>query len=99
LNKVVEYLSEQGYNAHWEQTKPGYVIHTSNCPYHHLAGDYTELCDMDFRMIAALLGGIVPRRVGHIGSGDETCAYLVPVHRAPAAKQPDPNGAAVQDSE
>ena len=78
LNQVVEFLTNQGYNARWESAPEGYVIHTSNCPYHHLTGDHGELCEMDFRMIASLLGGIVPRRVSHMVLGDESCAYLVP---------------------
>lgn len=78
LSQVVEYLTRQGYNARWETREDGYVLHTSNCPYHHLAPQHQELCQMDFRMISALLGGIVPRRVGHLNEGDESCAYLIP---------------------
>lgn len=78
LNQVVSYLTEQGYNAHWESVDLGFILHTTNCPYHHLAGDHGELCEMDFHLISTLLGGIVPRRLEHMATGGETCAYLVP---------------------
>lgn len=78
LNQVVEFLSEQGYAAHWEAVDEGYILHTNNCPYHHLAAEHEELCTMDMRMISGLLGGIVPRRVAHLAQGDPTCAYLIP---------------------
>jgi predicted ArsR family transcriptional regulator len=78
LNQVVGYLTEQGYNAYWETSETGFVLHTTNCPYHHLAEDHSELCDMDFHLISAMLGGVVPRRIGHMASGSETCAYFLP---------------------
>jgi predicted ArsR family transcriptional regulator len=78
LNQVVEYLTQQGYNASWESQEDDYVLYTSNCPYHHLASDHNELCSMDFRMISNLLGGIVPRRIAHMMKGDDSCAYLIP---------------------
>ncbi|MBN1967238.1 MAG: ArsR family transcriptional regulator [Anaerolineae bacterium] len=78
LNQVVEYLTEQGYNASWEMREDGFVLHTSNCPYHHLVTEHAELCGMDMQMISKLLGGIVPRRVSHLADGGESCAYLIP---------------------
>ena len=33
LQKVVAYLSEQGYVAHYESAEGGFLLHTSNCPY------------------------------------------------------------------
>lgn len=78
LNQVVEFLSEQGYAAYWEKSEGGFILHTNNCPYHRLAENHSELCAMDVRMITGLLGGIVPRRVGHMAEGDASCAYLIP---------------------
>jgi predicted ArsR family transcriptional regulator len=78
LNVVVGYLSEHGYEATWEQAAEGYVLHTYNCPYHTLAEHNAVLCDMDMRLVASLLG-VVPRRLSHVGAGDETCSYLIPV--------------------
>lgn len=76
MNLVVDYLSQQGYEAHWETSDQGYIIHTSNCPYHQIAGDNHVLCEMDMRLIATLLGA-VPQRISHMVEGDENCSYLV----------------------
>ncbi len=84
LNQVTRFLTQQGYNARWESAEQGYLLHTSNCPYHHLAAAHEELCGMDMRMIAGLLGGIVPRRVAHMVAGDSACAYWIP--ESPQAK-------------
>ncbi len=78
LNQVIDYLTQQGYNARWESTEQGYVLHMHNCPYHHLSASHSELCEMDFHMLSSLLGGVVPRRLSRMAGGDESCAYLVP---------------------
>ncbi len=77
LNAVVAYLNQQGYNAHWEICEGGYMLHTSNCPYHQIAQNTSALCEMDMRMIARLIG-VVPRRTGQIAHGDRSCAYFIP---------------------
>ncbi len=77
LEMVVNYLNQQGYSAHWETTDEGFVLHTSNCPYHHIAEREHTLCDMDMRLIATMLG-VVPRRLSHAITGDNSCAYMIP---------------------
>lgn len=77
LDMVVDYLNEQGYSAYWETTADGFTLCTTNCPYHKIAENDHTLCEMDMRLVAALLG-VVPRRVGHIMEGDLGCAYLIP---------------------
>ncbi len=76
LNIVTQYLSEHGYDARWETDERGYVLHTSNCPYHHLVSENAMLCEMDMRLIAALLGS-VPRRLEHRAEGGDHCSYLI----------------------
>ncbi|MBX3063269.1 MAG: ArsR family transcriptional regulator [Anaerolineae bacterium] len=78
LNYVVDYLSEHGYDANWETTAEGFVLHLSNCPYHQLASDHHELCALDMRLISGLLG-IVPRQIGRIADQEDRCSYLIPV--------------------
>ncbi|NWF71371.1 MAG: ArsR family transcriptional regulator [Chloroflexi bacterium] len=80
MDVAVEYLSSRGYEAFWERNDEGFILHTSNCPYHEIARENHTLCDMDMRLIAALMG-VVPRRVGHVINGDATCAYLIPDKR------------------
>jgi predicted ArsR family transcriptional regulator len=79
LEMVVEFLNTRGYQAHWEvgDESEAYILHTTNCPYHHLTEDNPSLCDMDMRLVAALLN-VVPRRYSHLLAGETDCAYLIP---------------------
>jgi predicted ArsR family transcriptional regulator len=77
MDAIILYLNEQGYEASWETHTDGVLIHTRNCPYHHISNRDDTLCKMDFQLIAALVGA-VPRRVGRMAEGDAYCAYLIP---------------------
>jgi predicted ArsR family transcriptional regulator len=77
LDVAVDYLTDKGYEAHWEQSTDGYVLFTSNCPYHHISERNVALCEMDMRLISSLLS-VVPRRITRVVDGDETCSYLIP---------------------
>lgn len=84
LDRVVEHLSSQGYDARWEHHTEGFVLYTSNCPYSGVVDNHTDLCGLDMRYISQLLG-MVPRRLTHIIEGEETCSYLVPDSQVPAS--------------
>jgi predicted ArsR family transcriptional regulator len=73
----VDYLTDKGYEAHWEQSGDGYILFTSNCPYHHISELNVALCEMDMRLISSLLN-VVPRRITRVVDGDETCSYQIP---------------------
>lgn len=79
LDYVVGYLTKQGYEAHWESAKDedGYILSTSNCPYEKVAGVHEDVCQLDMQLVSNLLG-IVPRRLGRIASGDNSCDYFIP---------------------
>ncbi len=77
LDAAVAYLTERGYEAHWEQSVGGYVLYTSNCPYHHITESNPMLCEMDLRLVSSLLS-VVPRRITHMTEGDNSCSYLIP---------------------
>lgn len=77
LQLVVDYLTRHGYDAQYEQQPDGYVLHTSNCPYHKVVRGTPALCDMDMRLVAGLLG-VVPRRLAHMAAGDSRCSYFIP---------------------
>lgn len=79
LDAAVDYLTERGYEAHWEPSADGYVLFTSNCPYHHISGNNIQLCELDIRLVSSLLS-VVPRRLAHAAHGDETCSYFIPAH-------------------
>jgi predicted ArsR family transcriptional regulator len=77
LEYVVRYLNEHGYNAYWKRSEGGFLLSTSNCPYHHIAEANHILCNMDMRMMSSLLG-IVPRLVSRISDGSSYCSYFIP---------------------
>jgi DeoR family transcriptional regulator, suf operon transcriptional repressor len=77
LDFVVDFLNKQGYRARWQSVEDGYMLHTANCPYHHLAKEDHTLCDMDMRLVSTLLG-IVPRVMGRVAQGDQNCSYFIP---------------------
>jgi predicted ArsR family transcriptional regulator len=80
LEMVVDYLNRSGYEAYWEAGVDGYLLHTNNCPYHQIAEQgATHLCDMDMRLVSALLG-VVPRRKAYVGDGDDSCSYFIPAN-------------------
>lgn len=76
LNAVVEYLNQHGYEARWTVHPEGYVLETMNCPYHDIAAENQQLCQMDMRMISQMLG-VVPRLIARVAEGDDACSYLV----------------------
>jgi predicted ArsR family transcriptional regulator len=80
LDQTVQYLTNSGYDASWESSDDGYILRTQNCPYHQIVGEHTELCAMDLRLIAGLLG-VVPRIMGRIADEESSCAYLIPQER------------------
>lgn len=76
LYAAVRYLNERGYSAEVEEGEQGYILHTRNCPYHHLSDRSETLCHMDLRLIAHLTGR-APQRIARISDGDNTCSYLI----------------------
>lgn len=77
LDKVVDYLNSQGYEANWDVHQDGFVLVTRNCPYHDVEHEDEMLCKMDMRLISNMLG-IVPRLLSRIARGDDECAYFIP---------------------
>lgn len=77
LDYVVHYLNEHGYKAQWTHSEGGFLLYTTNCPYHHIAESNQVLCNMDMRMISSLLG-IVPRLVSRMSDGNSDCSYFIP---------------------
>jgi predicted ArsR family transcriptional regulator len=79
LQSAVEYLNQHGYQAYWEKSDAGdgYVLRTTNCPYHQLSHTTDALCTMDMRLISSMLGAI-PRVMSRVSSGDNSCAYFIP---------------------
>jgi predicted ArsR family transcriptional regulator len=77
LDAVVVYLNDHGYDASWEVASNGYVLSTTNCPYHQIADRHESLCQMDIRLVSQMLG-VVPRMGKRVADGDDTCEYFIP---------------------
>lgn len=76
LNRAVTFLNARGYDAHWERTTDGYLLHTHNCPYAGVVAQHHELCGLDTALVQQLLG-VTPRPVQHIAGGAPRCSYLL----------------------
>lgn len=78
LDTVVNYLNDHGYEASWDVTANGYLLATTNCPYHQITSSHDELlCQMDIRLISQMLG-VVPRLQKKVTDGDGMCEYFIP---------------------
>lgn len=76
LDRAVLFLNARGYDAHWERTPEGYVLHTHNCPYATVAPHHPELCGLDTSLIQQLLG-VTAQPTQHILGGASRCSYLI----------------------
>jgi predicted ArsR family transcriptional regulator len=74
---ATEFLNQRGYNARWEPCEEGYILWTTNCPYHHIAETSGALCDMDMHLISSLLN-VIPRVLTRASVGDTACSFLIP---------------------
>src|SRR5512135_3602576 len=70
IERIVKFLGAQGYDASWETTEGGFLLHAHNCPYHDVARDNVEPCVMDASLITQI-AGIAPQRVQWAFSGGD----------------------------
>jgi DeoR family suf operon transcriptional repressor len=79
LGRLVNFLNSKGYLAKWDkaQESDGYYLRTTNCPYHDISHNHTQVCVMDMTLIAELLG-TVPERVSWMTAGEYECTYHIP---------------------
>ena len=74
LERVVSFLNERGYLAHWEPDTG--LLHTYNCPYSGVAGEHRELCCMDLALMESLTGHSC-QRMQTIAEEGHCCSYRV----------------------
>ena len=77
MDRAVGLLNSQGYDAHWELTSQGVLLHTCNCPYREVSPTHQELCGMDLSLVKAVLGTEAVERQGRVIEGHPSCSYLV----------------------
>jgi predicted ArsR family transcriptional regulator len=76
LDRLVTYLTENGYMASWENRPEGFILVANNCPYAGVSGKHPEMCSIDLSYISMMLG-MTPKRLTHQALGDIQCSYLV----------------------
>ena len=74
---AVKYLNTRGYVADWSRESDGsYKLRTHNSPYHEVSHQHSELCSMDLKLVAQLLGA-EPTRGEQLSTGGSCCAYII----------------------
>jgi predicted ArsR family transcriptional regulator len=81
LDEVTEFLTAEGYSAHWEERDGRYVIHACNCPHAGVADHHPELCSMDSIMMQLLLPGAM-RLESRVLDDSTQCTYVIPLSAA-----------------
>ncbi len=76
MDRIVKFLNNQGYDASWESTDGGCLLHAHNCPYHDVARENVEPCVMDASMITQM-AGVAPQRMQWAFSGSDFCTYFI----------------------
>lgn len=76
LDQVSEFLEEQGFLSHWEETDEGYVMTNVNCPYRQVSREHHEVCILDTELIRNLLD-VEPERLTSMRQGEATCSFLL----------------------
>jgi len=76
MNRVVDFLNERGYFAHWEEEPNGQaaLLHTCNCPYAGVAEQHRELCAMDLELMHNLTGKEC-ERIFSLAEEGNACTY------------------------
>jgi predicted ArsR family transcriptional regulator len=76
LAATAEFLTGQGYSAHWEQHDGVYELYACNCPYAGVAEHHPELCLMDLAMVQHLMPDMI-RLESRVLDGSSLCRYVV----------------------
>jgi predicted ArsR family transcriptional regulator len=77
VEALAEILSDEGYVAGVEPVASGNQLCQYHCPVAHVAARYPQLCDVETRVFAELLGSHV-QRLATIAGGDGICTTHVP---------------------
>jgi DeoR family suf operon transcriptional repressor len=78
LNRLVELLDEEGFDAQVERRGDEVVIRELTCPYYQIGQAHPEVCMIDQTFIAQALS-LPVERVRCVLDGDAHCAFSVPL--------------------
>ncbi|MBN1316528.1 MAG: ArsR family transcriptional regulator [Anaerolineales bacterium] len=76
LDILVNYLSNNGFIASWEEKDGNWFLHASNCPCQSIAMEHPEICVMD-KFIMENLVGVKVKWLQRIADGAYTCIYQI----------------------
>ena len=64
VERITDFLNCQGFVARWEEEGDGrFSITISNCPYHYVVQQHTEVCRIDEVILQSLVGGeLTPKK-------------------------------------
>jgi DeoR family transcriptional regulator, suf operon transcriptional repressor len=86
LERMIELLAEEGFDAQIEQQEGRILVHELSCPYFRVGLEHPEVCTMDQAFLATALSLRV-ERVTCVLEGADTCTFaaaLEPDTREPA---------------
>jgi predicted ArsR family transcriptional regulator len=76
LERMVELLAEEGFDAQVEQQDRQILIRESSCPYFRIGREHPEVCTVDQAFIATALS-LPVERVTCLLQGSDTCTFAV----------------------
>ena len=82
LDRMVELLSEEGFDAELENRGQQAVIRELSCPYFRIGRQHREVCNVDERFIATALS-LPVERVSCVLDGDAHCTFAISMETAP----------------
>ena len=74
MDMVIKVMTQQGFVARWAKDDGCYLIYVSSCPYHHVAQNHPETCQIDEGIIQ-LLTGAEPVRSENTARQGGLCVY------------------------
>lgn len=74
MDMVIKVMNQQGFVARWAKDDGRYLIYVSSCPYHHVAQNHPETCQIDEGIIQ-ILTGAEPVRTQASAQEGGLCVY------------------------
>ncbi len=81
LRRMVELLSDEGFEASLEERGGEVLIHELSCPYFRIGRKHPEVCNVDQSFIATALA-LPVERVTCLLDGDTNCTFAVEMERS-----------------
>lgn len=81
LKRMVELLSEEGFEANLENQGDQVLIHELSCPYFRIGRKHPEVCNVDQSFIATALS-LPVERVTCLLEGDTNCTFSVEMEKS-----------------